>query len=105
MLSSNLGSSASCILGVNVFSSLRQRRKDIYSCVDKALVKIAVDSRLKGVLVGRQGAMASKFFEIVGFSEISIFRWKLFGILLLVMITVWNYIGKSLTLAPYHSTT
>ena len=39
--------------------------------------------------------------EIVGFSEILMFRRKIFGLLLLVEIKVLNFIGKSLDWPSY----
>ena len=47
--------------------------------------------------------MAPNFFDIVGFLEILMLCWKIFGLLLLVKIKVLNSIGKSLSLPP-HST-
>ena len=46
------------------------------------------------------GAMAQTFFDIVGFSEILMFRRKILGLLLLVQVGVLNLIRKSLNLPP-----
>ena len=45
-----------------------------------------------------------KFSEIIGYSEILMLRWKIFGLLLLVRTKVLNFIGKSLNLAHQYST-
>ena len=45
-----------------------------------------------------QGAMALKFFEIVVFSEILVFRQKMLGLLMLVKLKASSFIVKSLTL-------
>ena len=47
---------------------------------------------------GGRGQRPPNFFEILGFSEILMFRRKMFGLLLLVKVS--NFIGKSLNLVP-----
>ena len=49
---------------------------------------------------GAEGTMGSNFFVNVGSSEISTFRRKISGILLLVKIKVSDFVGNYLNLAP-----
>ena len=53
---------------------------------------------------GARRTMAPNCFEIIGFSEILMFRRKIFGLLLLVKIKVPNIVGKSFELGPPYST-
>ena len=49
---------------------------------------------------GREATPPPNVLEVVGFSEILIFRRKIFGRLLLVKITLLHFIGKSLNFVP-----
>ena len=52
---------------------------------------------------GGKGYCPLNFLKVIGFSEISC--WKIFRLLLLMKVTVLNFIGKSLSLPPNHAPT
>ena len=49
-------------------------------------------------MAGGHGGHAPNFVEIIGFSEILIFRRQIYGLLLLVKIEISPFIGKSLNM-------
>ena len=45
----------------------------------------------------------AKFSEIIGYSEILMLCWKIFGLMLFVRTKILNFVGKSLNLALQYS--